>query len=383
MALNKEGGLNVEGTMVIPKLPIATITTAKITKTAEVERHFLFIGLAAIVGEESQLFSVGPQTDLEDIFADSNLRDQVIAAQLNAGQNWTAAVYPLAVGENVFDAIDRANEVQSFETIVFCDNSTTTVEITEKHDYLFSLQAKLSRFVSCLVALPCIDNATQTWSQYEAATVNVQSGVAAHLVIAVPQLHTNNVGVLAGRLCNRSVSIADSPMRVETGPTLGLGVATNDINDAPLSLATLNTLSKSRLSVPQWYSDFEGTYWGDAQTLDATGGDYQYLEHLRSVHKASRKVYVLAVRRIGNRALNSTPNSIELNKSYFMKPLREMSKSTTILGTPFPGEIQPPIEGDVSIVWSTNKSVVIYLVVRPYNSPKEITVNILLDSSND
>jgi hypothetical protein len=94
-------------------------------------------------------------------------------------------------------------------------------------------------------------------------------------------------------------------------------------------------------------------------------------------------VRVLAISRVGNRTLNSTPNSIELNKSYFMKPLRAMSKSTTILGTLFPGEIQPPVEGDIQIVWPTNKSVVIYLVVRPYNSPKEITVNILLDLSNN
>jgi len=348
-----------------------------------IERHFLFIGLAGHVDEESQLFSVGAQTDLTDVFADSNLRDQVIAAQLNAGQNWTAAVYPLAAAEDVFEAIDRANEVQSFEVIVLCDVQASSPELTATHDYLTSLQATLGRFVSGLVAIPGIDKATQTWAQYEAASVALQNGIAAHLVVPVPQLHGNNVGVLAGRLCDRSVSIADSPMRVATGSVLGLGAAPTDSADAPLSLATLNTLSQARLSVPQWYNDFQGIYWGDASTLDAAGGDYQYLEHLRCVHKASREVRVLAIRRVANRALNSTPNSIELNKTYFLKPLREMSKSTTILGTPFPGEIKPPIEGDVTIVWNSNKSVTIYLVVRPYNSPKEITVNILLDLSSN
>lgn len=349
---------------------------------AAIERHFLFIGKAGAEGEESQLFSIGAQTDLEATFADSELRTQLIAAQLNGGQNWTAAVYPLAEGESLVQAITAANEVQSFEAVVFCDLSTTGAELTAKHDYLFSLQGSHGRFVFGIAAIPGIDDDTQTWTQYEAATVALQNGIAAHLIIPVPQLHGNNAGVLAGRLCNRSVSIADSPMRVATGPVLGLGAAPLDSADKPLTLATLETLANARLSVPQWYPDLAGIYWSDGSTLDATGGDYQYIEHLRPVHKASREVRILAIRRIADRALNSTPTSIELNKAYFMKPLRNMSKSSVILGTQFPGEIQPPREGDITIVWTTNKAVTIYMVVRPYNSPKEITVNILLDLSS-
>ncbi|MEE2023585.1 DUF2586 domain-containing protein [Alkalimonas mucilaginosa] len=350
---------------------------------AAIERHFLFVGRAGAAGEESQLFSIGAQTDINDTFAASNLRDQVLAAQLNAGQNWTAAVYPLAEGEDVFEAITAANEVQSFEAVVFCDLSTAGEALSTKHDYLASLQASHGRFVFGIAAVPGIDDDTQTWSQYEAATVALQAGIAAHLVIAVPQLHGNNAGVLAGRLCNRSVSIADSPMRVATGAVMGLGVEPLDSEDKPLTLATLETLANARFSVPQWYPDLEGVYWSDGSTLDAAGGDFQYIEHLRPVHKASREVRILAIRRIANRALNSTPASIELNKAYFMRPLRAMSKSTVILGTQFPGEVQPPRDGDIAIVWTTNKAVTIYMVVRPYNSPKEITVNILLDLSSD
>ncbi|HCU66175.1 MAG TPA: DUF2586 domain-containing protein [Rheinheimera sp.] len=349
---------------------------------AAIERHFLFVGLAGAESEESQLFSIGAQTDLEATFADSPLRKQLIAAQLNAGQNWTAAVYPLAAGEDVFDAITAANEVQSFEMVVFCDISATAAEITAKHDYLFGLQASHGRFVSGIAAVAGINEATQTWAAFEAALVALQAGVAAHLIVPVPQLHGNNAGVLAGRLCNRGVSIADSPMRVATGAVMGLGVSPVDSADKPLTLATLETLANARFSVPQWYPDLAGIYWGDGTTLDAAGGDYQYIEHLRPVHKASREVRILAIRRIADRALNSTPASIELNKSYFMKPLRNMSKSSVILGTQFPGEIQPPREGDIKIVWTTNKAVTIYMVVRPYNSPKEITVNILLDLSS-
>ncbi len=348
-----------------------------------IERHFLFVGRAGSDEEQSTLFSVNAQSDLDALLADSPLREQVIAAQLNAGQNWSAAVYPLAEGEDENDAIDNANEVQSFETVVFCDAVTTQAQISAKHDKLFSLQAKLGRYVSGLVALPSIDAETQSWSDYEAAMVALVDGLENHLIVPVPQLHGNNVGVLAGRLCDRSVSIADSPMRVATGSVMGLGEASVDNSEAALSLATLSTLANNRLSVPQWYPDFDGIYWGDASTLDAAGGDYQYLENLRVVHKASREVRILAIRRVANRSLNSTPNSIELNKAYFMKPLRNMSKSYTIAGTLFPGDITAPIDGDITIDWPTNKSVVIYMVVRPYNSPKAITVNIMLDLNNN
>ncbi len=346
-----------------------------------IERHFLFIGRAGHADEESQLFSIGAQTDIEAEFAASPLRDQLLAAQLNAGQNWTAAVYPLADEEDVFEAITAANEVQSFEAVVFCDLSATAADITAKHDYLQSLQASHGRFVHGIVAVAGITEA-QTWTQYTTAMAALTSGVAAHLVIVVPQLHGNNTGALAGRLCNRSVSIADSPMRVATGPVLGLGDTPVDSAEKPLSLAVLETLANNRLSVPQWYPDYAGMYWSDGITLDAAGGDYQYIEHLRPVHKASREVRILAIQRIANRQLNSTPVSIEANKAYFMKPLRNMSKSTAIGGIQFPGDIQPPKDGDISIVWTSNKAVTIYMIVRPYNSPKEITVNILLDLSS-
>lgn len=346
-----------------------------------IERHFLFVGRAGGAEEESQLFSIGAQTDIEANFADSALRKQLITAQLNAGQNWTAAVYPLAEEEDIFDAITAANEVQSFEMVVFCDVSANAAAITAKQDYLQSLQATHGRFVSGIVAVAGITEA-QTWAQYETSLVALQNGIAAHLVIATPQLHGNNVGALAGRLCNRSVSIADSPMRVATGAVLGLGAAPVDSAEKPLTLATLETLANARFSVPQWYPDLQGTYWADGTTLEAAGGDYQYIEHVRPVHKASREVRILAIRRIGNRQLNSTPASIENNKAYFMKPLRVMSKSTVIAGIQFPGDIQPPRDGDITIQWTSNKAVVIYLIVRPYNSPKEITVNILLDLSS-
>ncbi|PKG74806.1 DUF2586 domain-containing protein [Shewanella sp. GutCb] len=346
-----------------------------------VERHFLFAGLAGHADEATQLFSLTAQSDLESMFADSHLREQLIAAQLNAGQNWTAAAYPLAADETLDTAVSNANEVQSFETLVVCDVQTTAAAISAASDLVLALQGSHGRWCSVIVALPGIDDSSETWSQYEAKLTTLVAGLALPLAVPVPQLNGNNVGVLAGRLCNRSVSIADSPMRVATGALAGLGAMPVDSASTPLSLATLNTLAKVRLSVPQWYPDVAGVYWGDGSTLDVVGGDYQVIENLRVVHKASREVRVRAILRVANRILNSSPASIELHKSYFMKPLRAMSKTTTVNGVPFPGDITPPRDGDIAIVWISKTKVTIAMVVRPYNSPKSITVNIMLDLS--
>ena len=65
-----------------------------------------------------------------------------------------------------------------------------------------------------------------------------------------------------------------------------------------------------------------------------------------------------------------------VSKSFFM------SRSRTILGIVFPGEIEPPQEGDITLTWVSKYSVEIYLAARPYNCPKKITCNILLDLTN-
>ncbi|WP_410970511.1 DUF2586 family protein, partial [Salmonella sp. SAL4458] len=51
----------------------------------------------------------------------------------------------------------------------------------------------------------------------------LQQGIAEKAVQLVPRLWGNVPGVLAGRLCNRAVTVADSPARVKTGALLNLG----------------------------------------------------------------------------------------------------------------------------------------------------------------
>ncbi|CBJ92158.1 conserved hypothetical protein [Xenorhabdus nematophila ATCC 19061] len=64
----------------------------------------------------------------------------------------------------------------------------------------------------------------------------------------MPSLWGHEAGVLAGRLCNRSVTVADSPARVQTRPLTDLGKADFpfDGTGKPIDLATLQALEKLR-----------------------------------------------------------------------------------------------------------------------------------------
>ena len=112
-----------------------------------------------------------------------------------------------------------------------------------------------------------------------------------------------------------------------------------------LELATLQALEANRFSVPMWYPDYDGLYWSDGRTLDVEGGDFQAIESLRVVDKAARRVRLLAIPKIADRSLNSTPTSIAAHQQYFAKTLREMARSTQINGVTFPGEVKAPLEG--------------------------------------
>lgn len=348
----------------------------------EIERHLLYIGRTDKVELQGVVTRVNNMTDLDDVVADDALGDNVKAAQLNGKQNWTGAIFGLAPDDTWQDAVDIANRTDSFEGIGICDEVTTSDEFGEMQAKATELTSKLGRWVFFLAACPGIDAESQTWSAYESSMLTLVKDVAANLVTPVPQLNGNNVGVLGGRLCDRSVTVADSPMRVATGEVLGLGDMPVDSAGKPLEMSTVATLADARYSLPQWYADMEGIYWTDGSTLEAKGGDYQFLEYVRPVHKLNRRVRIKAIRRIADRIMNSTPASIELNRTYFSKDMRDMSKTTEVGGITFPGEIMAPRDSDVSIQWMTKTKVQIGLMVRPHNCPKEITVNIALDLSN-
>ncbi|EIZ1365794.1 phage tail protein [Vibrio parahaemolyticus] len=351
----------------------------------EIERHLIYIGRTDKAELQGKVTRVNNMTNLDDVVADDALGANVKAAQLNGKQNWTGAIFGLAADATWQEAVDIANRTDSFEGICIVDVVTDKADFTAMQDKATELTSKLGRWVFFLAACPGITaegEGAQTWSDYQTAMLTLVKDVAANLVTPVPQLNGNNVGVLGGRLCDRAVTVADSPMRVATGSLLGLGEMPVDSAGKPLEMSTIAALAEARYSLPQWYADMEGIYWTDGSTLEAKGGDYQFLEYVRPVHKLNRRVRIKAIRRIADRILNSTPPSIELNRTYFSKDMRDMSKTTEIGGIQFPGEIMPPRDEDVSIQWMTKTKVNIGLMVRPHNCPKHIVVNIGLDLSN-
>lgn len=350
----------------------------------EVERHLLFIGSAA--SNTGKLLSLNTQSDFDTLLGEgeSELKTNLLASRDNAGQNWTAAAYVLPEDGDWLAAVRTAQQTQSFEGVVVLGQEWDQAGINAAHALNQELIAKWGRWQFMLLAVPGIvstGEGSQDWSEYEATLAALQDGIAASSVSLVPQLWPNLAGVYAGRLCNRAVSIADSPCRVKTGALVGLGNKPVDKAGSTLPLATLQTLEQNRYSVPMWFPDYDGTYWADGRTLDAEGGDYQVIENLRVAYKTARRMRLRAIARIGDRSFNSTPGSTAAAIMYFGKDLREMAKATTINGQPFPGDIASPKDGDISIQWTAKNLVSVYVVVRTVDCPKGITVNIMLDLS--
>lgn len=348
-----------------------------------IERHFLFIGPAT--KNVGKLLALNTQSDLDTELgvATSDLKTQITAARNNGGDRWAGAAVPLAADGDWKDALDQAQSAGvSVEAVVITKPVSASADIEAMHTAAMNLINRYGRRVFVLAASAGIAPA-QDWSAYRDEQRSLLRDVAAPRVGVVPQLHGNDLGVLAGRLANASVSIADSPMRVATGALVGLGPTPVDKDGVPLASATLAELDKMRFSVPQSYPDYPGMFWGDANLLDAPGSDFAEVENLRIVDKAARRVRILLIQMVADRKVNSTPNSMAYTRLRLMRPLREMSRAVTFAGQQFPGDIQPPKDGDIALVWKNRTTIEAYLRIRPYNCPKDLTANIALDLSLD
>ncbi|HEJ7146780.1 TPA: DUF2586 family protein [Serratia marcescens] len=353
-------------------------------ETKEIERVLLFVGAGKT--NIGKTLPVNTQTDLDVLLGvgDSVLKSNLQAAKLNAGQNWFAYVHVLAeadAAKNWPAAVLTAQRVASVEGIVNLVPATLDV-VKQAQSLRAEIIAKFGRWQWFILSVESLQKG-EGWAEYVGRINDLQKGVAEPAIQLVPRLWGNEPGVLAGRLCNRAVTIADSPARVATGALVEMGSTSTPVDGSGevLELATLQALEANRFSVPMWYPDYDGLYWSDGRTLDVEGGDFQAIESLRVVDKAARRVRLLAIPKIADRSLNSTPTSIAAHQQYFAKTLREMARSTQINGVTFPGEVKAPLEGDVQITWRTSIKVEIYLVIRTYECPKGITVSLMLDNS--
>lgn len=349
----------------------------------EIERYFLFIGPGP--KNTGKLIALNTDSDLDAQLGvpASDLKTQITAARLNGGDRWACVAAPIGA-EGDWTAALELSQQQGFsvEAVAITKPVVKGDELSAMHDAAISLGNVYGRrvFVMASTASP---TPLQTWDEYLLEQKAITADLAAPRVLAVPQLHGNDLGVLAGRLANAAVSIADSPMRVATGPVLGLGSVPVDKDGIPLPSSIRAELDKARLSVSQTYPDYPGVYWGDGNMLDTPGSDYLVIEYLRLADKASRQIRPLLIRRVADRRLNNTANSMAVNVNALMAPLRRMAKSVKFAGQVFPGEIETPKDGDIVLIWKSKTAVEAFIKLKPHNCPKDLTANIALDLSTD
>ena len=353
----------------------------------DVEKYFIIIGEGATNQDTILFLNTDSDIEVELGAADSEIKRNVVAAKANAGQNWAAAVIPVADGSLWGAAVDLAmNADIKAEAIVICTPITAQAELTAMQTKAMDLIATYGRrvfFIAAAIEIDGTPGTGQSWSDYITALTVFTTTLSAFRVQIVPYIYNDAVGICAGRLCNDQVSVADTPMRVETGTLVGQDQSTlpTDKDGIRYNNAHAKALNDQRYSVPQFYPDYEGIYWSDGQMLDAATGDYTVVENLRVVDKAARAVRLVLITLLGNRRFNTSPIGTAWATNRLMRPLREMSQSFVFQGIPFPAELKTPLEGDIAIQWVTRTEVNIYIIARPFEIPKEITANIILDLS--
>ena len=353
------------------------------------EKTFLYVGTAGAGGTATGVTTIGAGSDLDALFGSgvSNLKTQLAAAIKNSGdENFFAYACPLGASEDYVTAVKRLLAKPAdlnVEAVVVCDPVTANAEVAAAQQLAEYIRTAYAKFVFIALCSAGIDAETQTWGAYATAVKAIISGSVADRVSLTPLLWPDTLGAVCGRLANPQASIADTPMRVKTGAVTLSGALPVDSAGAPLDMTTIKDLADNRISVPQWYDGYDGIYWADMPLLDAEGGDFQVVEYRRIIDYIARRVRILAIRRIGDRALNSTAVSIAQNKTYFMRPLRDAAKSIVIAGVEVPALIQPPEDGDINITWTSITEVAIAITAKPYNCPKKITVYLGLDLSGE
>ena len=339
---------------------------------ANIDNYFLFVG--SVTTPAGELHYLDNSSDLDVLFgsAVSPLKTTITNARLNAGTNWHGIARTIGTTETAETVIDQTLDTSTVEGIVICDPAISSAALDAWGQKAVSL-ATQARRVFIMVSLPAHDPATQTWADYVTASAAISDSVFHDRLICVAPVFGSELGILAGRLSNSSVSIADTPYRTKTGSLVGLETPRPlDSAGIEINSSHISALEAKRLSVPMWFDDFDGNYWSEANTLAVEGSDYSILSYLRVIDKASRAVRKMALQRIGDRTLNNTPQGSASAIAFFTQPLTKMAAAK---------EIEPPTAQAVALAWS-GTSISVYLTLRPFKAPKNITVNLSLDLSD-
>jgi len=367
----------------------ATVTTENLGQGEfkTVENQFLFLGK----GKKNigKVLYLSGDSDLDkQLGADpSRLKTTVNMARLNGGEGWTSVVIPLAAGDGDAEpdwqsALDKAmDENVKCEGVFITDPLTRKALLGEMFAAVTEIENRLARRLFIKIATRDVDYANESWDDFIAEVNDYTDGVAAFRVGPVAEIIPGFMGIYAGRLARTDLSVGDTPMRVRTGTLIGFNEMPTDKDGKAFNNGYAKALNDARYTVPQLYADFDGIYCSDGQLLDAEAGDFQVIENLRIVDKAARRVRILAIRKVGDRELNSTPISISNHETYFLRPLIEMSQSVTFNDRVIPGDIYAPDNDDIVIKFITRTQVVIYMQVQPVDTPKKIRVAISLDLS--
>ncbi|MDE9590481.1 DUF2586 family protein, partial [Xenorhabdus bovienii] len=149
---------------------------------------------------------------------------QVLAAMANAGQNWSGYVHvlPESADELAFvEAVIAAQTIASVEGYVLTVGATKAI-IKAAQTLRANTIAQFGRWQWAILAVDGTQS-KEPWADYVTRLAELQKGEAVPSVQLVPCLWGHEAGVLAGRLCNRAVTVADSPARVQTGALMDLG----------------------------------------------------------------------------------------------------------------------------------------------------------------
>ncbi len=138
--------------------PIVTVNQVNqlLGETNEVERTLLFIGTGST--NVGKTLAVNAQSDFDTLLGDgdSPLKNDVLAALANAGQNWWGFVHVLAEDSepDAWVAAVKAAQVScSVEGVVLSDDVTAKATINQAATLRSELTAKYGRWVWFILAV--------------------------------------------------------------------------------------------------------------------------------------------------------------------------------------------------------------------------------------